>query len=87
MHDIRARMFAPTLGVDEDPATGSAAAALTGYLAAGLDDGKHRWTIEQGYEMGRPSQIRITAVVRNGQVVEARVAGFAVTFAEGTLRI
>lgn len=84
-HDLRARMFAPTLGVDEDPATGAACAALNGYLGHGLDDGEHRWVVEQGYEMGRPSQIRITAVVRDGRVVESRVGGHAVRFAEGTL--
>jgi trans-2,3-dihydro-3-hydroxyanthranilate isomerase len=84
-HDLRARMFAPALGVDEDPATGSACAALNGYLAAGLDDGEHRWIVEQGYEMGRPSQIHLTAVVRNGVVVEARVGGHAVKVIEGTM--
>ncbi len=30
---VRARMFAPSMGIPEDPATGSAAAALAAYLA------------------------------------------------------
>ena len=53
----RARYFAPAIGVPEDPATGSAAAAFTGFLAArrpeALDDGRVR--IEQGAGMGQPS--------------------------------
>ncbi len=85
-NDIRARMFAPALGVDEDPATGAACAALTGYLGTDTEDGEHRWTIEQGYEMGRPSLIQITAIVQGGRTVEARVGGHAVRFAEGRIR-
>jgi trans-2,3-dihydro-3-hydroxyanthranilate isomerase len=86
-HDIRARMFAPTLGVDEDPATGAACAALNGWLGSRLGDGEHHWIVEQGYEMGRPSQIHITAIVRQGVVSEARVAGHAVRFARGALAV
>lgn len=86
-HDLRARMFAPMLGIDEDPATGAACAALNGYVGRGLPDGEHRWVVEQGYEMGRPSQIHIMAVVSQGRVAEARVAGHAVRFAEGTIEV
>ena len=86
-HDLRARMFAPSFGVPEDPATGSAAAALAGLLGRGLPDGEHRWIVEQGYEMGRPSQLEITAVVRDRATVEARVAGHAVRFATGFLHL
>jgi trans-2,3-dihydro-3-hydroxyanthranilate isomerase len=80
-------MFAPTLGVDEDPATGAACAALNGWLGSRLGDGEHHWIVEQGYEMGRPSQIHITAIVRQGVVSEARVAGHAVRFARGALAV
>jgi len=86
-HDLRARMFAPGLSVPEDPATGSAAAAFAGLLGRGLPDGEHRWAVEQGYEMGRPSQLYVTAVVRDGETVEARVAGHAVRFATGHLHL
>ena len=53
----RARMFAPFLGVAEDPATGSACAAFAGYLGKrdASADGTLRWVVEQGFEMGRPS--------------------------------
>lgn len=86
-HDLRARMFAPAYAVPEDPATGSAAVALAGRLGRGLPDGEYRWGIEQGYEMGRPSQLYVTASVRDGATVEARVAGHAVRFATGHLHL
>ncbi|HEX4903116.1 MAG TPA: PhzF family phenazine biosynthesis protein, partial [Acidimicrobiales bacterium] len=85
----RARMFGPGLGVVEDPATGSAAAAACAYLAgaaaeARLEEG---WTIEQGVEMGRPSEIRVTPVRRAGELVAVRVGGRAVRVGEGRLTI
>ncbi len=86
-YDLRARMFAPGFGVPEDPATGSAAAAITGPWGRGRADGEHRFAIEQGYEMGRPCQLHATAIVRGGATVEARVAGHAVRFATGHLRV
>lgn len=86
--DIRARMFAPAMGVTEDPATGAAAAALAGYLG-GRDpdrDGTLRWTIEQGFEMGRPSLLQIEAEKQSGLVVKVRVGGGAVRMSEGRFR-
>lgn len=87
--DFRARMFAPLLGVPEDPATGSAVAALAGYLAAHerLGDGRHSWRIEQGFEMGRPSIIELESDVRDGIVYTVRVGGSAVLVSEGELRL
>ena len=86
--DIRARMFAPAFGIAEDPATGSAAAALAGYLAqrAGKQDGTLRWTIEQGFEMGRPSIIYLETDVAEGAVTAVRVGGTAVRVSDGVLR-
>lgn len=76
----RARMFGPVIGVAEDPATGSAAAAACGYLAgvAGGQRSGAGWTIEQGVEMGRPSEIRVEAVRRGAELVAVRVGGRAV---------
>ncbi len=87
--DLRARMFAPRHGVPEDPATGSAAAALAGYLAGrpGLAEGWHAWRIGQGIEMGRPSLIQTRARRVDGRVVEVRVGGAAVRVAEGTIEV
>lgn len=86
-HDFHARMFAPSYGVPEDPATGSAAAAFAGVLTrfAGLTDGSHEFTIEQGYEMGRPSLIRLGLTLAGGKLVSASVGGGAVTVTEGTI--
>jgi len=86
-HDFHARMFAPKLGVAEDPATGSAAAALAGLLAAQAryGDGDHKVTIEQGYEMGRPSLMELTFTMRGGALASAAVGGSAVVVTEGTI--
>jgi len=86
-HGFHARMFAPGLGIREDPATGSAAAAFTGVLARDgrLSDGSHAITIEQGYEMGRPSLIRLAMVTQAGKLASASIGGDAVVVTEGTL--
>lgn len=86
---FHARMFAPGLNVPEDPATGSANAALAGYLAARdpRRDGLLTWQVEQGFEMGRPSIIDVEADVANGQVTAVRVGGASVLVAEGTMAI
>jgi len=86
-HDFHARMFAPSYGVPEDPATGSAAAAFAGVLTrfAGLEDGRHEFAIEQGYEMGRPSLIRLGLTLAGGKLVAASVGGGAVTVTDGTI--
>lgn len=88
-HHYHARMFAPYLGVGEDPATGSAVAAFAGVIMA-YDkpvDGQHRFVIEQGYEMGRPSQITLEIEVQGGALVTARIGGSAVIVSEGTLHL
>lgn len=85
--DFHARMFAPSMGVLEDPATGSAAAAFAGYLAVHgrYRDGEHRVRIEQGIEMGRPSLIDVTLNVRGGRLVGAAIGGPAVVVGQGTI--
>lgn len=86
---LRARMFAPAIGIPEDPATGAAATALTGYLAlqAKVRDGSHRWIVEQGFEMGRPSMLEVEADVNAGEVSAIRVCGAAVPVSEGKIDI
>jgi trans-2,3-dihydro-3-hydroxyanthranilate isomerase len=84
---FHARMFAPGVGVAEDPATGSAAAAFAGYLAAhgGYGDGEHQVRIEQGYEMGRPSLMELTLKIAGGGLTGASIGGGAVVVSEGTI--
>lgn len=83
------RMFAPSLGVAEDPATGSAATALGAYLAAeGLvEDGETAFTVSQGAEMGRPSTLHCAVVVRGGVATQCRVAGHVVPVAHGEIAV
>jgi trans-2,3-dihydro-3-hydroxyanthranilate isomerase len=59
---IQARMFDPPAGIREDPATGSATAILSGQLLAtgALAEGTSVWSLRQGVEMGRPSDLRLT---------------------------
>ncbi len=84
--DMHARMYAPSVGVIEDPATGSACACLAGYLAARTPrDGTLRWVVEQGFEMGRPSIIEIEADKQNGAVTGVRVGGRTVVVSKGEL--
>lgn len=84
---IRSRMFAPTLGIAEDPATGGAAAAFGGYLAwrSTIRDGMLKWTIHQGVEMGRPSRLEVETDVVGGTVQAVRVGGASVLVSSGTL--
>ncbi len=90
MHaDVHARMFAPGAGVVEDPATGSAAAALAGYLAPrdAPASGSHRWIIEQGVEMGRPSRLEVNADLESGVILAVRVAGSVVAVSHGEMLV
>ncbi|MDP4026792.1 PhzF family phenazine biosynthesis protein [Methylobacterium sp. NEAU 140] len=82
------RMFAPRLGVPEDPATGSAAAAFAGVLMQfeALGDGVHDVAIRQGLAMGRPSEIALQLTVEAGALRSVEIGGAAVLVSEGTLR-
>lgn len=88
-HHFYARMFAPSLGVGEDPATGSAVAAFAGAI---MDfekpaDGAHVYGIEQGYKMGRPSEIELVLHVEGGNLVKASIGGGAVVVMQGTINL
>jgi trans-2,3-dihydro-3-hydroxyanthranilate isomerase len=84
---VHARMFAPhTLGIPEDPASGSAAAPLGAYLARyGLapDAPETRFVCEQGIEMGRPSQIHVDMRRAGERITSLRIGGQSVIVAEG----
>lgn len=80
------RMFAPEVGVVEDPATGSAAVALgvllvdRGVLAG---DGPTGFTVDQGAEIGRPSRLAVLVRARDGAAVGTAVRGDVTTVARG----
>lgn len=84
---VHARFFAPAVGVEEDPATGSAAASLVASLAqrSPRQHGTHRVTISQGVAMGRPSTLHGTARKENGMLTEVIVGGHAVLVGSGTM--
>jgi trans-2,3-dihydro-3-hydroxyanthranilate isomerase len=86
---FHARMFAPGLGVAEDPATGSAAAAFAAVVHRfdAPTDGIHKRIIEQGYEMGRASAIELALTIAGGRLVNARIGGHAVRVMEGTIEV
>jgi trans-2,3-dihydro-3-hydroxyanthranilate isomerase len=85
----RTRMFNPAGEGAEDPATGSAAALFASHLhkTLRLADGTHAFRLEQGYEMGRPSDLGMEADVISGKLAAVRVAGRAVRVMEGYMSI
>lgn len=85
----RVRMFAPALNIAEDPATGSAATALAGYLAQYQADfnGTWEWIIEQGIEIGRNSKITAIATKQEGIIKDIKVKGESVIVTEGYLHL
>lgn len=83
---LAARMFA---GLDEDPATGSASAALAAYRAARLApaDSEVGLVIQQGEDMGRPSQIAVQVQKVAGAVARVVVQGACVPVMRGALTV
>src|SRR5512146_1707162 len=88
--DIHGRMFAPAMGIGEDPATGSAAGPLGVYLLrhgrlTPDETGQTRARLEQGIEMGRPSALDIAITGSAENIEDVRVGGASVLVAEGEL--
>lgn len=85
---VKTRMFAPALGVPEDPATGSAAGPLALHL---IRHGRARYgqqlEIHQGAEIGRPSLLRARVEDNDGKVARVLVGGSAVIVARGEYRL
>jgi trans-2,3-dihydro-3-hydroxyanthranilate isomerase len=86
---LYARMWAPALGVDEDPATGSACAALVGAMASKPDFGgmAFRLSIQQGVSMGRRSEIEAVARKSEGIVTSVSVSGATAYIANGEIEV
>lgn len=92
---IHTRMYAPEFGITEDPATGSAAGTLGGYIvhhglfAEELKKNDHilRFTIEQGDFIERPSRINVEITGEKGNVQRVRVGGSSVVVAKGEIYI
>lgn len=88
-NDLAARMFAPGMGIDEDPATGGAAAALVGLLAtdAAHQDGQRTYRLRQGKEMGRLSFIDVQVGMEGGALIRGGIGGDAVLVSEGKIDV
>jgi trans-2,3-dihydro-3-hydroxyanthranilate isomerase len=88
-HHFHARMFWLGEGIIEDPATGSAAAAFAGAVAYfdQLPSGTHRFVIEQGFEMQRPSLISLEVDIEGGALHASRIGGDAVLVARGMMDV
>ena len=84
----KTRMFGPAVGVDEDPATGSAAGPLACHLAR---HGRIAWgdeiEISQGAEIGRPSTLFAKAEGGDGLIDRVEVGGCVVVVARGEFRL
>ncbi len=86
---LHARCFMPIDATVEDPATGSATAATIALLATLQPErsGEHRWRVEQGVDMGRPSLLLGRTVKHDGRLTAVHVAGHAVPVMRGSLHI
>jgi trans-2,3-dihydro-3-hydroxyanthranilate isomerase len=86
---LYARMCAPALGVEEDPATGSACAALVGAMASKSDFGRmaYRLSITQGVSMGRRSEIEAEARKSGSVVTSVSVGGATAYIASGEIEV
>ena len=82
-------MCAPALGVEEDPATGSACAALVGAMATKPDFAGtvYRLFIQQGVSMGRRSEIEAEARKSGGIVTSVSVSGATAYIASGEIEV
>jgi trans-2,3-dihydro-3-hydroxyanthranilate isomerase len=83
-NDLSVRVFVDYYGVPEDPATGSGNGCLAGYLVKHAYFGRPRidLRVEQGYEIERPSLLRLRAEHRDGHV-EVHVGGKSIVIARG----
>lgn len=84
--DAHLRMFAPDVGVTEDPATGSAAVALAVFLVdrgAAQPDGQTGFSVAQGAEIGRPSRMMVLVQAEAGRAVRTSVYGNVARVARG----
>ena len=88
--EAHVRSFAPFIGIQEDPATGSAGGALGAYLARHRIIPKEYFGkihIKQGYEMGRPSSIKVNVSASDGQIKSVQVGGTSILVIEGSMTI
>jgi trans-2,3-dihydro-3-hydroxyanthranilate isomerase len=89
---VHGRMFAPAMGITEDPATGIASGPLGSYLTEHSlipiqEDGYYSIRSEQGLEMGRPSFIDISIYKEGKEYKQVKIGGMSVKVGEGKIFI
>jgi trans-2,3-dihydro-3-hydroxyanthranilate isomerase len=86
-HRVHSRHFAGSVGILEDPVTGSASGGMGAYLWKYGLVREHRYFAEQGHIMGRPGLVEIEVDADGDEPREVRVAGTAITVLSGTITI
>jgi len=89
-NSVHLRFFAPSIGIEEDAAAGSAAGGLGAYFLKWQVLSKEKlrnFSVEQGLEVGRPSRLYVNVDVEEGNQVKVRVGGYSVTMMRGTLKL
>jgi trans-2,3-dihydro-3-hydroxyanthranilate isomerase len=85
------RFFAPAVGIDEDPVTGSAQGELACYLYAQKrvpdSDGTISVSLEQGYVINRGGRVWSELVAKNGKIQSVSISGYAITVMNGSLLV
>lgn len=86
-NDLHVRVFADCAGVPEDPATGSSNGCLAAYLVEHnyFDTDEIEATVEQGYEMDRPSLLRLRAS-KSPDGIDVEVGGRVIPVLDGQLQ-
>lgn len=87
---VHSRMFAPAMGIAEDPATGAASGPLGAYLVehgviSKTANGIYHIRNEQGFEINRPSYIDVTIVKSGSQFSLVKIGGTSVTMGQGEI--
>lgn len=89
---VHSRMFAPAMGIQEDPATGAASGPLGAYLVEHgvippAKDGIYEIRSEQGFEIKRPSYIDIMITKTGSKISEVKIGGQSVTMGKGQITL
>ena len=88
--EVHARSFAPFIGITEDPATGSAGGALGAYLVRHKiipTEYFNNIQINQGFQMGRPSCIKVSIKESSGHINSIQVGGTSLLVIQGSMTI
>ncbi len=86
-HRAHSRHFAGSIGIPEDPVTGSASGGMAAYLWKYALVREHRYSVEQGHFAGRPGVVEIEVDAEGDEPLEVRVGGSAITVLRGSITV